>query len=176
MRIVKQLAAALTAATLAAGLAITSASAHPGNPGSATHTHGQNDVAETLYRAEYSSDSGSTWTSAWITYDDAERDPAKDNGDGPDAGVFRRRLVQPLEVAGYLCVEGHTPRGSQPFEDRGEYVVNKADCAGNPVPHVTNVGGGAAEPSGDWCVAGAAQMICRGEDYTYSEARRALGY
>ena len=175
MRIVKQLAAALTAATLAAGLAVTSASAHLGNPGSTTHTHGQNDVVETVYRAEYSSDSGSTWTSAWITYIDAERRAELDNGDGPDAGVFRRRLVQPLETVGYLCVEGHTPRGSPTFEG-AEYVVNKADCAGNPVPHAHNVGGGAAEPSGDWCVAGAAEMICRGEGSTYSEARRALGY
>ena len=175
MRIVKQLiAAALTAATLAAGLAVTSASAHPGNPGSVTHTHGQNDVVETVYQAEYSSDSGSTWTSAWITYDDAERDSAKDNGDGPDAGVFRRRLVQPLEVVGYLCAEGHTPRGSPTFEG-AEYVVNKADCAGNPVPHAHNVGG-AAEPLGDWCASGASTTICRGEGYTYSEARRALGY
>lgn len=174
MRIVKLLAAALTAATLAAGLAVTSASGHPGNPGSVTHTHGQNDVAETVYDAEYSSDSGATWTSAWITYIDAERRADLDNGDGPDAGVFRRRLVQPLETVGYLCVEGHTPRGSPTFEDT-EYVVNAADCAGNPVPYAHNVGGG-AEPSGDWCAASAVEIICRGEGYTYSEARRALGY
>ena len=39
----------------------------------------------------------------------------------------------------------------------------------------TNVDDGIV-PSGDWCVVGASAIICRGEGYTYREARRQLGF
>lgn len=44
-----------------------------------------------------------------------------------------------------------------------------------PPPHATNVDDG-VEPLGDWCASGASTIICRGEEYTYRQARRALGF
>ena len=131
---------------------------------------------------EYSFDGGSTWM-VWFParassalnpqYLAGEADAGGDNGDGPTAGTFRFRVSS--EMMFYAQCRG----------DLSSFRVGTSrpdlSCSGDPTSttFTWNVDDG-IEPTGDWCVSGRTpadiSMICRGEGYTYREARRELGF
>ena len=121
---------------------------------------------------EYSSDSGSTWTASQADY--TTGDAGTDGGDGPDAGMFRQRRPHQRQRT-WVCSGVESV-----FTDIGDPLLASditepclAQHAGRTF--TTNVDDGIV-PSGDWCVVGASAIICRGEGYTYREARRQLGF
>ena len=65
------------------------------------------------------------------------------------------------------------------FTETDAFIITAPDrpCVGlhTTPPYSTNVDDG-IEPPGDWCVVGASAIICRGEGYTYREARRELRF
>ena len=158
MRIVKQLAGAMTAAIMAGALMAAPAAARDGSPGS-VHYHEVDP--EGVFQYSTASGADGTWTANKSAYDNGEF--LTDSRDGPDAGVYRRRTV-------YQCPAGSSPSGVQTLNADDLNCMER-----HVVPLAHNVDGG-AEPEGDWCAAGAARMICRGEGFTYAEARRSLGY
>ena len=122
---------------------------------------------------QWSNDSGSTWTASYLAYVVGEA--GTDSGDGPDAGQFRQRDPHQRQRT-WVCSGVESV-----FTDIGGPLL-AADitqpCLG--AQHVgrtftTNVDDG-IEPPGDWCVVGASAIICRGEGYTYREARRELRF
>ena len=121
---------------------------------------------------EYSSDSGATWTASQADYTTGEA--GTDSGDGPDAGQFRQRRPHQRQRT-WVCSGVESV-----FTDIGDPLLAAditepclAQHAGRTF--TTNVDDGIV-PSGDWCVVGASAIICRGEGYTYREARRQLGF
>ena len=144
---------------------------------------------------EYSFDGGSTWTEWSPTphtnslnpqYLAGEADAGGDNGDGPNAGTFRFRIsTKPLlEVTCLIITRDPGVPGGQTYpSERGTSwpSLQSFPCSPKSTQTYTwNVDDG-IEPTGDWCVTGRAladgrSMICRGEGYTYREARRELGF
>ena len=125
-----------------------------------------------LATVEWSSDSGVTWTATQAEYNTGEA--GTDSGDGPNAGQFRlRRPHQRWRT--WVCSGAELV-----FTDVGDPLLAAEITEPCLVPHVgrtftTNVDDG-IEPPGDWCVVGASAIICRGEGYTYREARRELRF
>ena len=141
---------------------------------------------------EYSIDGGSTWTATMQQYNAGETDPVQDNGDGPGAGMFRSQDVslivylcyyQSDRTAGQIGPDGH--RGWLEHGTLNNPIIRPCPGPRREVSregsntYTWNVDDG-IEPPGDWCVSGGTpadiSMICRGEGYTYREARRELGY
>ena len=121
---------------------------------------------------EYSSDSGSTWTASQADY--TTGDAGTDGGDGPDEGQFRSRRPHQRQRT-WVCSGVESV-----FTDVGEALLASEIAEPCLAQHAgrtftTNVDDG-IEPPGDWCVVGASAIICRGEGYTYREARRQLGF
>ena len=158
--------------------------------------------------AEYSSDSGATWTATEAAYLAGES--GTDGNDGGNAGQFRyrephtsRRIAegdprysidggatwtdQGAAVPSIFDLSEATDQRRRTWVCLGEETVfTETDvgftapdqpCAGLHItpPYSTNVDDG-VEPPGDWCVVGASAIICRGEGYTYREARRELRF
>ena len=99
----KRLAAALTAATLAAVLAGGGAGAHPPTTyrvDGVPYFRVASEVAASGVR--YSNDGGSTWTATQQQYAAGEADSAGDNGDGPYVGAFRAVQVEEYSNDGGL--------------------------------------------------------------------------
>ena len=123
---------------------------------------------------QWSSDSGATWTATQLQYLGGEG--GTDSGDGPDAGQFRRRLPYQRQRT-WVCsgVESVFTDVSEALlaSDITEPCLAQHDQSTRTF--TTNVDDGIV-PSGDWCVVGASAIICRGEGYTYREARRQLGF
>ena len=123
---------------------------------------------------EYSSDSGATWTASQADY--TTGDAGTDSGDGPDAGMFRQRRPHQRQRT-WVCsgVESVFTDIGDPLlaSDITEPCLAQHDQSARTF--TTNVDDGIV-PSGDWCVVGASAIICRGEGYTYREARRQLGF
>ena len=147
---------------------------------------------------EYSIDGGSTWTATMQQYVAGENDAAQDNGDGPDDGTFRS---QDALLMAYACDISQV-EGGRIVISRSAYLALRASgeswaertTLNNPTirscpgprredegsnTYTWNVDDG-IEPTGDWCVSGRTpadiSMICRGEGYTYREARRELRF
>ena len=123
---------------------------------------------------EYSSDSGSSWTASQADYTAGES--GTDSGDGPDAGQFRERRPHQRQRT-WVCSGQESV-----FTDVSEALLASDITEPCLAQHdqstrtfTTNVDDGIV-PSGDWCVVGASAIICRGEGYTYREARRQLGF
>ena len=123
---------------------------------------------------EHSSDSGVTWTATQIQYLNGEA--GTDNNDGPDAGQFRERRPDQRQRT-WVCSGVESV-----FTDIGGALlasdITEPCLAQHDQPtrtFTTNVDDGIV-PSGDWCVVGASAIICRGEGYTYREARRELRF
>ena len=123
---------------------------------------------------EYSSDSGATWTASSADY--VTGDAGTDGGDGPDAGQFRSRRPHQRQRT-WVCsgVESVFTDIGDPLlaSDIAEPCLAQHDQSTRTF--TTNVDDGIV-PSGDWCVVGASAIICRGEGYTYREARRELRF
>ena len=126
---------------------------------------------------EYSNDSGATWTATEAQYNTGEA--GADSGDGPDAGTFRSRYAHQRRQT-YVCV---TEDGAEVLpemvvtEDSGQAIpAPTGGCAlYHSGPYPTNVADG-TQPPGDWCVSGVSTLICRGQEYTFNEAKRRLGF
>ena len=121
---------------------------------------------------QWSSDSGSTWTATQAQYLTGET--GTDNDDGPDAGQFRSRFPYQRQRT-WVCSGVESV-----FTDVSEALIASDITEPCLAQHsgrtfTTNVDDGIV-PSGDWCVVGASAIICRGEGYTYREARRQLGF
>ena len=124
---------------------------------------------------EFSNDGGSTWTATAQQYSDGETGET----DGPNAGQARRRINPSETSALYLCGSSARPvrGGTWAMLGSFESPPNRPCLAQSPRSSRTftwNVDDG-IEPPGDWCVSGRTpadiSMICRGEGYTYREAR-----
>ena len=120
---------------------------------------------------EWSSDSGATWGATEAAYDTGEA--GTDSNDGPDAGQFRYRQPHQRQRT-WVCMGEESVfteiGGPLPLSGPAEPCMEL-----HRGPHNTNVDDG-AEPPGDWCAVGASAIICRGDGYTYREARRQLGF
>ena len=123
---------------------------------------------------EWSSDSGVTWTATQAQYNTGEA--GTDSNDGHDAGQFRYRRPHQLRRT-WVCLGAESV-----FTDIGGLfsavdIARIQPCLGQHSGRTftTNVDDG-IEPPGDWCVVGASAIICRGEGYTYREARRELRF
>ena len=123
---------------------------------------------------EYSSDSGATWTATQAAYTAGEA--GADSGDGANAGQFRLRAPHQRQRT-WVCSGAESV-----FTDIGgpwdaSNIAMLQPCLAQHVGRTftTNVDDG-IEPPGDWCVVGASAIICRGEGYTYREARRELRF
>ena len=127
----------------------------------------------TFGTAEYSSDSGSTWTASQVDY--INGDAGTDSGDGPNAGQFRRRLPNQRQRT-WVC-SGVESVFTETEDLAASDIAGIQPCLAQHVGRTftTNVNDG-IEPPGDWCVVGASAIICRGEGYTYREARRELRF
>ena len=127
----------------------------------------------TFGTVEYSSDSGSTWTATQAQYSAGEA--GTDSGDGPDAGQFRRRFPHWRQRT-WVC-SGVESVFTEEEDLRVSDIAGIQPCLAQHVGRTftTNVDDG-IEPPGDWCVVGASAIICRGEGYTYREARRELRF
>ena len=123
---------------------------------------------------QWSSDSGATWTATQAQYLTGES--GTDSDDGPDAGQFRSRFPYQRQRT-WVCsgVESVFTDVSEALlaSDITEPCLAQHDQSTRTF--TTNVDDG-IEPPGDWCVVGASAIICRGEGYTYREARRQLGF
>ena len=105
----------------------------------------------------YSIDGGATWT---------DQGAAAPSGlDLSEATDQRRRT--------WVCLGEETVF----TETDASFTAPDQPCVGLHItpPYSTNVDDG-VEPPGDWCVVGASAIICRGEGYTYREARRELRF
>ena len=142
---------------------------------------------------EYSINGGSTWTATKEQYDVGETDPALDNGDGPGAGTFRS---QDAMLIVHWCLlrrggpnhEATAQRLRATGEIWGPFITTLNNLGSRPCSGPQREGSNTytwneddgIEPTGDWCVSGRTpadiSMICRGEGYTYREARRELGF
>ena len=127
-----------------------------------------------LITVEFSSDSGVTWTATQAQYNTGEA--GTDSNDGHDAGQFRYRRPHQLRRT-WVCLGAESV-----FTDIGGLfsavdIARVQPCLGQHSGRTftTNVDDG-IEPPGDWCVVGASAIICRGEGYTYREARRELRF
>ena len=125
-----------------------------------------------LTTVEWSSDSGATWTATAGQFVNGET--GTDSGDGPDAGQFRRRSPHQRQRT-WVCSGAESV-----FTEIGGPLLASEITRPCLAPHsgrtfTTNVDDG-IEPPGDWCVVGASAIICRGEGYTYREARRELRF
>ena len=121
---------------------------------------------------QWSSDSGATWTATQAQYLTGES--GTDSNDGPDAGQFRSRFPYQRQRT-WVCSGVESV-----FTDVSEALLASDITEQCLAQHsgrtfTTNVDDG-IEPPGDWCVVGASAIICRGEGYTYREARRQLGF
>ena len=125
---------------------------------------------------QYSSDSGATWSATQAQYDAGEA--GTDNGDGPDAGTFRSRYPHQRRQT-YICTteDGEVLYEEVVTEDGGQAISRpSASCALlHSSPYGTNVADG-TQPPGDWCVSGVGAIICRGDGYTFNEAKTRLGF
>lgn len=125
---------------------------------------------------QYSSDGGATWSATQAAYDAGEA--GADSGDGPSAGTFRSRYPHQRRQT-YICVteDGELLREEVVTEDGGQAITGpSASCAiWHSSPYRTNVVDD-TQPPGDWCVGGTSTIICRGEGYTFNEAKRRLGF
>ena len=123
---------------------------------------------------QWSSDSGATWTATQSQYLTGEA--GTDNNDGPDAGQFRSRFRYQRQRT-WVCsgVESVFTDVSEALlaSDITEACLAQHDQSTRTF--TTNVDDGIV-PSGDWCVVSASAIICRGDGYTYREARRQLGF
>ena len=120
-----------------------------------------------------------------------EADAGGDNGDGPAAGTYRYRST-PNVLIYYICYERAFPWGPglPPTYYSGVFTIRPSPSFCPSVTGATDTGAtrtftwnvdDGIEPTGDWCVTGRAladgrSLICRGEGYTYREARRELGF
>ena len=123
---------------------------------------------------EHSSDSGATWTATQAQYNGGEA--GTDSGDGPTAGQFRRRFPHQWQRT-WVC-SGVESVFTESDTFLAADIARIQPCLGQHVvgrTFTTNVDDG-IEPPGDWCVVGASAIICRGEGYTYREARRELRF
>ena len=122
----------------------------------------------------YSIDGGATWTDIG--------DPAPASWSFATTGHQRRRI--------FVCIDIWEVGEAIPESGSGEQVITEIGGASSaptsprclvwhsntgPPPHATNVDDG-VEPLGDWCASGASTTICRGDGYTYREARRELRF
>ena len=123
--------------------------------------------------SEYSSDSGSTWTATLVQY--INGDAGTDSGDGPNAGQFRQRFPNQRQRT-WVC-SGVESVFTETEDLAASDIASLQPCLAQHVGRTftTNVDDG-IEPPGDWCVVGASAIICRGEGYTYREARRELRF
>ena len=125
---------------------------------------------------QYSSDGGVTWSATQAQYDAGEA--GSDSGDGPDAGTFRSRYPHQRRQT-YICAteDGEVLSEEVVTEDGGQAISGpSAACAIRTAePHRTNVTD-YTQPPGDWCVSGAGAIICRGDGYTFNEAKTRLGF
>ena len=123
---------------------------------------------------EHSSDSGATWTATQPQYLNGEA--GTDGHDGPDAGQFRERRPHHRQRT-WVCSGTESVftdiGGPLLASDITEPCVGRHDQPTRTF--TTNVDDG-IEPPGDWCVVGASAIICRGEGYTYREARKELRF
>ena len=122
---------------------------------------------------EYSSDSGATWTASSADY--ATGEGGTDGGDGANAGQFRQRSPHQRQRT-WVC-SGVESVFTETEDLAASDIAGIQPCLAQHVGRTftTNVDDG-IEPPGDWCVVGASAIICRGEGYTYREARRELRF
>ena len=122
---------------------------------------------------EWSSDSGATWTATNAAYLVGEA--GTDSRDGPDAGQFRQRAPYQRQRT-WVC-SGAESVFTEMEDLRASDIAGIQPCLGQHVGRTftSNVDDG-IEPPGDWCVVGASAIICRGEGFTYREARRELRF
>ena len=138
-----------------------------------TDQGGSEPASFDLTTVEFSSDSGATWTATEAQYIDGET--GTDSGDGPNAGQFRFRRPHQRQRT-WVCsgVESvFTEIITNPLI--GFQITQPCLAQHVGRTFTTNVDDG-IEPPGDWCVVGASAIICRGEGYTYREARRELRF
>ena len=124
---------------------------------------------------EYSSDSGATWTASSADYSTGEA--GTDSNDGPNAGQFRQRSPHQRQRT-WVCLGAESVFTEIGGAFSSSFIAGIQPCLGQHVvgrTFTTNVDDG-IEPPGDWCVVGASAIICRGEGYTYREARRELRF
>ena len=122
---------------------------------------------------EFSNDGGSTWTATEQQYVLG----AVGENDGPTAGTFRYRINPSETSASYICGGTWAMLGSFESPPNRPCIAQSSRSSRT---FTYNVDDG-IEPTGDWCVTGRAladgrSLICRGEGYTYREARRELGF
>ena len=143
--------------------------------GTWTDQGGSEPAGFTFGTVQWSSDSGATWTATQAQYLTGES--GTDSNDGPDAGQFRRRLPYQRQRT-WVC-SGVESVFTEREELRADDIADIQPCLAqhdqSARTFTTNVDDGIV-PSGDWCVVGASAIICRGEGYTYREARRELGF
>ena len=143
--------------------------------GTWTDQGGSEPAGFTFGTVQWSSDSGATWTATQAQY--LTGDAGTDGGDGGDAGQFRRRLPYQRQRT-WVC-SGVESVFTEREELRADDIADIQPCLAqhdqSTRTFTTNVDDGIV-PSGDWCVVGASAIICRGEGYTYREARRQLGF
>ena len=139
-----------------------------------TDQGGSEPAGFTFGTVQWSSDSGASWTATQAQYLNGES--GTDSNDGPDAGDFQRRLPYQRQRT-WVCSGVESV-----FTDVSEALLSSDITEPCLAQHdqstrtfTTNVDDGIV-PSGDWCVVGASAIICRGEGYTYREARRQLGF
>ena len=139
---------------------------------------------------EYSIDGGSTWTATMQQYAAGETDPAQDNGDGPGTGTFRSQDAPLIVYRCYFFTRSNTSVADRrTWGDYGSLNNPKIRPCPGPRPDLRDEGSNTYTwnvddgivPTGDWCVTGRAladgrSIICRGDGYTYREARRELGF
>ena len=143
--------------------------------GTWTDQGGSEPAGFTFGTVQWSSDSGATWTATQAQYLTGES--GTDSNDGENTGQFRRRLPY-LRQRTWVCsgVESvFTEREELSADDIADIQPCLAQHDQSARTFTTNVDDGIV-PSGDWCVVGASAIICRGEGYTYREARRQLGF
>ena len=134
-----------------------------------------NPVPFNLATVQYSSDGGATWSATQAQYDAGEA--GTDSSDGPDAGTFRFRYPHQRRQT-YICAtEDEVLSEEVVTEDGGQAITRpSSSCTAlHSSPYGTNVAD-YNQPPGDWCVSGAGAIICRGEGYTFNEAKTRLGF
>ena len=123
----------------------------------------------------WSLDAGATWTQIG-------EQTSPSGWDFTNAGHWRQRIFVCIDVGGVGEAIPESGSGEQIITEIGGPSTEPTSprCLvwhsnTGPPPYATNVDDG-AEPPGDWCASAASMIICRGEEYTYREARRELRF